>query len=85
MEKLRLVLKKIQDCIEMQQGATESQLKAIWNDISDSITEHEQVELKSVVSIPFKCPYMDDSCPFVDTMTAILDKDCRECDNNTNK
>ena len=48
-------------------------------------TEHEQVELKSVVDIPFKCPYMSDSCPFVDTMTATRDKNCSECENYINE
>jgi len=45
-------------------------------------TEPEQVELKSLVSIPFKCPNMEDSCPFVDTMTATLDMNCSECEHN---
>lgn len=42
MEKFRLILDKIQDCIEMQNGATESQLKTIWNDLSDAISESER-------------------------------------------
>jgi DnaJ-class molecular chaperone len=42
MDKFRLVLNKIQDCIEMQNGATESQLKTIWNDLSDAISESER-------------------------------------------
>lgn len=41
MDKIRLVLNKIQNCIEMQNGATESQLKTIWNDLSDAISESE--------------------------------------------
>lgn len=45
----------------------------------------EQVEPKSVVDIPFKCLYLSDSCPFVDTMTATLNKNCNECENNPNK
>lgn len=42
MDKFRLVLEKIRTCIEMQNGATGSQLKAIWNDLSEAITENEQ-------------------------------------------
>jgi len=42
MENFRLVLDKIQDCIEMQNGVTESQLKTIWNDLSEAITENER-------------------------------------------
>lgn len=42
MEKFRLILNKIKDCIEMQNGATESQLKAIWNDLSDAVSECER-------------------------------------------
>lgn len=38
---LRIVLDKIQTCIELQNGATESQLKDLWNDISSAITEIE--------------------------------------------
>jgi hypothetical protein len=38
---LRLILSKIQDCIEMQNGALESQLKSIWNDLSDAITARD--------------------------------------------
>ena len=44
MEKLRLVLSKIETCIELQNGATESQLKSMWNDISDFITEQEELK-----------------------------------------
>ena len=42
MEKFRSILNKIQDCIKMQNGATESQLKAIWNDLSDAVSECER-------------------------------------------
>lgn len=42
MDKFRLILNEIQDCIEMQNGATESQLKTLWNDLSDAISENER-------------------------------------------
>jgi hypothetical protein len=42
MDKFRLILSKIHDCIELQNGATESQLKTIWNDLSDAISESER-------------------------------------------
>lgn len=34
--------------------------------------------------IYFKCPYQEFSCPFVDTMTAALDKNCFECEHYAN-
>ena len=34
--------------------------------------------------IHFKCPYQEFSCPFVDTMTATLDKQCSECEHYDN-
>lgn len=41
MDEFRLILRKIQDCIELQNGATEGQLKDLWNDLSNAITESE--------------------------------------------
>jgi len=41
MEEFRLILRKIQDCIELQNGATEGQLKDLWNDLSNAITNSE--------------------------------------------
>ena len=30
-------------------------------------------------TIPFKCPNGDYSCPYVDTLTSTLDRDCKDC------
>lgn len=48
MKGFRSVLKKIQTCIEAQNGATESQLKDIWNELSNAITENEKKVLSNV-------------------------------------
>jgi hypothetical protein len=61
MEKFRIILDKIQTCIELQCGATESQLKSIWNDLSDAITECES---NLANSKPANCDIPDISnCP----------------------
>lgn len=55
MDKFRLVLEKIRTCIEMQNGATGSQLKVIWNDLSEAITQSE--ESKAITGFAkAKCP-----------------------------
>ena len=30
--------------------------------------------------IPFKCPYEDITCPYMNAKTMLMDKDCSECD-----
>lgn len=30
-------------------------------------------------NIPFKCPHLNISCPYVDTLTSTLDNDCNTC------
>lgn len=30
-------------------------------------------------NIPFKCPHLNISCPYVDTLTSTLDNDCKTC------
>jgi len=42
MDKLRNVLSKIQYLIEYGKGATEPDLKNLWNDLSDAITESDE-------------------------------------------
>ena len=43
MDKFRVILNEIQDCIEMHNGTMEGQLKHIWNELSDAITEVDNV------------------------------------------
>lgn len=74
--------KFIDDIVILTEESAISLLKSLGYIV---LKEDEQVELRAVVDIPFKCPYMSDSCPFVDTMTATLDKNCGECENNPNK
>ncbi len=78
MKQFRLILDKIQDCIEIQNGATESQLKTIWNDLSNAITEMEESRtsvknelgvgdvMPSVCNHPtfdiIGCPYENQEC-----------------------
>lgn len=30
-------------------------------------------------NIPFKCPHLNISCPYVDALTSTLDNDCNTC------
>jgi hypothetical protein len=66
MEKFRIILDKIQTCIELQCGATESQLKSIWNDLSDAITECESNPANSK---PANCAIFDVSGSLPDIKT----------------
>ena len=47
MEKFRLILNRLQNCIEQGNGATEGWLKGIWNELSDAITEQETNQVTS--------------------------------------
>lgn len=46
---MRTVLNEIQNLIEKGNGATESELKTLWNQLSDAITQSEQLNLPPVV------------------------------------
>ena len=35
--------------------------------------------MNNLINIPFKCPYNDFSCEFVDTLTSTLEMDCSKC------
>ncbi len=41
MENFRIVLNEIEGFIDNQDGATESQLKSLWNGLSNAITDYE--------------------------------------------
>lgn len=44
MENFRKVLNKISNYIDTQDSVAENQLKTLWNELSDAITEHEKKE-----------------------------------------
>lgn len=58
----RTILNEIQSLIEKGNGATETELKALWNQLSDAITQKEQLNLPHVSNSVFDCPVCGSEC-----------------------
>lgn len=52
----RAILNEIQSLIERGNGATESELKALWNKLSDTITQAEQFNTANIVGYYWLLP-----------------------------